>query len=425
MYLTLFAIVATCLVAWGLVHKGNQYQVPFLMGVGFLGFMLPQLIGLQGDMRLPIGAHDRVALMALLCSLAVFLGYKIPRQPTRYFRWDINRDRLFRAALFLSVLGAIFSFLMSRAAGSVTGSQWSGPVVIFHFFKQIMDYGFVIALLLYVRTRSKRSLLLTIFCTFFYFDAIFIAARRATTAMVVLSILLAFWFQRRKAVPRWIFVPLLVFGMLVGTTSITDYRNSSKSGEGIGNITWKENIDKTLNQGGGEMRAATYQMAAIEELGLYDYGSFHWNRLIFNYVPGQLLSDSFKNSLYIHITPEYRSALAPERDPLTRELFGYEKEPGLTVSGLTDAFSSFWYFGFVKFILVGAIMKVLYVSSVQGNWTCQIIYILLITPAMHVVTHNTHWFFANWILMAVFLGPALLYARRKPTREVKRQVYQK
>ena len=423
MYLYFFTLVVFLLLSWGAYRRGRIYQFPFLAGVAFFGFMLLQLVGLQKDPSLPPGAFERVSLMALLCAVALFVGYKIPRRPTQLFRWDLNRDRLFRAALLLVVFGALFSFLMNRAAESVTGSQWSGPVVIFHFLRQTMDYGFVIAVLLYARTGSKRSLVLSLFCSLFYFDAIFIAARRATAAKVILAGLLALWFHRRKSIPRWIFIPLIAAAMVIGSTSITEYRIATNSEEAVRNIPWQENIEQTLEQGGQEMRASAYQMAAIEEVGLYDYGSFHWNRLVFNYIPAQLLGNSFKESLYIPTTEDYRSGRSIERNDITYRLYGYEKGPGITVSGVTDAFASFWYFGFIKFLVVGAIMKVLYVSSMRGNWTCQILYILLIVPSMHIVTHNTHWFFADWLLMAVFLGPAFMYARRSPLLMSKQSVH--
>jgi hypothetical protein len=41
---------------------------------------------------------------------------------------------------------------------------------------------------------------------------------------------------------------------------------------------------------------------------------------------------------------------------------------------------------------------------------------LLVVPALHAITHTTHWFFVAMITNLVFLAPALIYARRPAVR---------
>ena len=51
--LLIFALVCCALIAWGMRGKGRFYEFPFLAGGTFVGFILPQLIGLQHNDSLP------------------------------------------------------------------------------------------------------------------------------------------------------------------------------------------------------------------------------------------------------------------------------------------------------------------------------------------------------------------------------------
>jgi hypothetical protein len=168
-----------------------------------------------------------------------------------------------------------------------------------------------------------------------------------------------------------------------------------------------------------EMKAAAYQMAVIDRLDAHDYGIYHWNRLVFRYVPAQLLGRSFKEAMYLRINGENTRILATDLNDQTYEHFGYRKGMGLTTGGITDAYGSFWYFGFVKFVVIAAIMKRLYLSARRGSFTHQVFYLILIVPAMHIVSHNTNWFFGIMPHMVAFLLPALLYARSRPSEKPK------
>jgi len=65
-------------------------------------------------------------------------------------------------------------------------------------------------------------------------------------------------------------------------------------------------------------------------------------------------------------------------------------------------------------------MSKLFLAAQRGHFIAQLLCLLLTVPAMHIVTHNTHWFFQSWPHMLVFLGGALWYARERtvmhPTR---------
>src|SRR5262249_34386783 len=157
-------------------------------------------------------------------------------------------------------------------------------------------------------------------------------------------ILLAWWFQRDRCVPRAMMLASLVVGFLV-VNSIGEYRSASGGREGpkwdeMANIDFVGNLQKLIEHGGPELTNCVYAIAAVKRTMEFDFGVMHWNWLVFNNVPAQLVGADLKNSLYIPVpTPVY-------------DVFLYEPDRGTTYTGLSDAFQSFWYFGCLKFFLI-------------------------------------------------------------------------
>ena len=46
------------------------------------------------------------------------------------------------------------------------------------------------------------------------------------------------------------------------------------------------------------MRNAVYQINAIDENMILDFGLFHWNELMFNYIPAQIVGADFKKMFF-------------------------------------------------------------------------------------------------------------------------------
>ena len=97
----------------------------------------------------------------------------------------------------------------------------------------------------------------------------------------------------------------------------------------------------------------------------------------------------------------------------------YTPWPGTTPTGLADSFSSFWFFGAVKFFLIGFILSRWYRAANEGNFVAQLVIMLSMGAALHAITHTTHHFFLIFIKLAAFTVPVLLYARvaRRPNHQ--------
>nr|WP_312967536.1 hypothetical protein [Brucella intermedia] len=388
------------LLAGGLFSRPERmYQFPFLAGVMTFGFLLPQLPALVYDQFLPSGAYAKTMIMGILSFAMLVIGWRMTKKPIRFLRMSFSERRLIWAAAGLSAFGAVFYFLLSRLPGDVSiGMQMTGMPVVYLFFAQLMPYGLAIAVLCFARRPSWSALAIILFDLVFYLDRILVTGKRAETIQLVLMFLLAFWFYRRIVVPRTI----MAIGILAGTflmTSMGDYRQVTRTDasfvlDEILEIDYAANFRSTLERGGPEMRNAVQRIDEIDRRLEFDYGKYHWNRIIFTFVPAQLVGGDFKEALYLNV-PE------PSRD--------YNPLTGTTETGLVDAFSSYWYFGALKFLVLAWAMRRLWETAMAGEMLGQLVYMLSIVPAMHSISHHTDWVVPVWIHMSLFLIPVLSF----------------
>ena len=145
------------------------------------------------------------------------------------------------------------------------------------------------------------------------------------------------------------------------------------------------------------MRNAVLRINAVDRLMSFDFGVFHWNTLVFNFVPAQLVGSDVKESLFITMPAQY------SRD--------YDPPTGSTETGMADAFASFWYFGFLKFVLIAYMLGRLYRTAMMGYLPAQVIYILSIAPALLAITHHTQWVISTWVHILLCLLPGLAMTR--------------
>lgn len=392
----LFAALVAALLVEGFLGRGRIYHFPFLAAVMTVGFILPQLPAVAADPFLPEGAYAKTMVLAILCIAMLRLGWSERARPLALFRVAFSERRLTIVAAVFSLAGAFFYARLSMLPGNLTiGTQMSGVPVAYLFFARLLTYGLAIALLCYARRPSRLLAAIILFDLLFYFQRIVMTGKRAETVELLMMAALPFWYYRRFTVPRPAVAAALVLGT-VGMVSMGDYRqitgNAGPSFDRIARIDVIGNFRETLEDGGQEMRNAVRRIATIDRTQEFDYGAFHWNRIVFNYVPSQLFGVSFKQSLMVKLP-------APARD--------YNPELGTTETGLVDAFQSFWYFGCLKFLLLAYVMARIWASAMEGQASAQIVYILSIVPAMHAVSHQTDWVVPVWVHMLFFLVPAL------------------
>jgi len=413
-------LIVCCLLilSWGLKRRSRMIQYPFLVAAVYLGWMVPQFLGLTKHPYLPQGALSKTLVMAILCLGAVYLGYTISPRPARLFWWRFDDRRLLFGSLVLSLLGAFFFFKVSQLAAEVTaehGGAWTGAITIYIFFARLLTIGLVIAIILHLMKPRWQTLVIISFDLLFYLDRIIIKGRRSAMVELALMALMAAWFYRRWLPSRWVIVAGLVGGALV-INSIGDYRSTmlgedrtTWSGAGlqqIMEIDFIGNLQKIAEgeSGNHELQNAVMNIEATDHLLVFDYWLSLWNQFVFQFLPGQWIGHDLKQALMLHF----------DNDAQTSS--DYVPHFGSTVTGLSDAFQSFWYFGAIKFFLAGLIMRRWYQAGVNGNIAAQMILMLIISDSLQLITHSSQGFYMGFIELAAFLLPVLFFARTKPVR---------
>jgi hypothetical protein len=400
----LFGGVCVAMVGWGLAAPARIYTYPFLAAATFLAFVVIPMLGLRNDIEIQADALNRALFMGSLCASMIWVGHCFvsSRSERPLMRFDL--DRLHVGATALVVIGGIFFFMISRLPEAETMSRaWSGRPVAYLFFANTLKYGFAIAVLLFATHKTRWSLVLVCVASVFILERVIVWGRRGVTAEFVLIFLLGFWFIRGIAIPRVLMLALVV-GASVALWSAGDYRSASLvdrqlTRERLTSIPFKENFARVLQSGSSETRNSVMMIDATMQLGAYDYGRFHWNGLVFNYVPAQWFGEEFKASLQFDI-PDVALAY-----------FTYVPHTGTTNIGITDAYRSFGYLGCVKFLLIALAMRWLYARAMSGDFAMQVCYMLILTPGLHAITHSTQSFLSPWVHMAIFLAPVLIWAR--------------
>lgn len=413
-------LIVCCLLilSQGLKRQSRMIQYPFLVAGVYLGWVVPQFLGLTQNPYLPPGALSKTLVMAILCLGAVYFGYTVRPRPARMFWWQFDERRLLIASLVLSLLGAYFFFQVSQLAAEVTaehGGAWTGVITIYVFFARLLTIGMVIAIILHMMKPQWQTLVIISFDLLFYIERIIIQGRRAEMVELALIAMMVAWFHRRWLPPRWVIVGGVI-GVTLLINSIGDYRSTmldedrvTWSGAGLDQIMEIDFIGNLQKIAEGELEShdlknAVMNIEAVDHLLVFDYWLSIWNQLVTNFLPGQWIGHDLKQALILEFDNDARAY----RD--------YVPHSGSTMTGFSDAFQSFWYFGAIKFFLAGLIMRRWYQAGVNGNIVAQMIMMLIISDSLHLITHSTMNFYMGFIELAIFLLPVLLLARIKLVR---------
>ena len=106
--------------------------------------------------------------------------------------------------------------------------------------------------------------------------------------------------------------------------------------------------------------------------------------------------------------------MLPLFDPAkpARENYGHEFRLGTTITGYCDAFGSFGWLGFIKFTWVGIMMGILYRHAIRGAFLGQLLYVMNLNAAMHIISHGSHKILVStWVYFFALCFPLLLFAK--------------
>lgn len=399
-------------------RKVMMIQYPFLVSVVIAGWAFPQLTGIYITGTVPSDALGRALIYITMCLVFTVWGYSIPRKTYKVSDWKYSQKRLEIAAASLMIGGAFFHFRfseMAAEANALYGGFWTGIITIYVFFASMLTVGFVVAVVTYIQKPSYLNQSMILFGMALYLQRILIYGRRETA--VELSLIVALFAWRRYG---WVPSRLILFGaiaagvLFVSATGayrafMIDPENYGWSGVSLSKIMdidflgiFSGNFsDPSQNQ---ELKNAALFISAASIRMEFDVGLSLWNRFVFSFIPGQLVGHDFKQSL-----------IFPLRD-LALEEYNHIPWPGTTLTGFTDTFLSFWYFGVFVFFAIGWIMRSWFDAAARGSLSALIVIMLIGAQSLMTVTHSSYDFFLFFINLFVFLLPALLFARQAPVR---------
>ncbi|HEY1381121.1 MAG TPA: hypothetical protein VGF55_30255, partial [Gemmataceae bacterium] len=364
-------LACVALVGWGFTGPNRSLRFASLMGASIAGFILPQVYGLNKARAVPEGAMEMFIVVALTCMVCAFAGdawgYRHPGGGLRRMAVYDER-RVTEAALLLMCVTAFVTYLSQVvfaeeiARRTNTQGGMSGPMVIVIFFQAVHRYGYALALLLYWRRRTALTLILALFGAFNYLVVVILFARRAPAMEFVFITLLTFALVRRKKIPAILITALFVGGTL-WSTSVDHFRASDMGFiEKVETADFIKSFEDTLDRGGAEVRNGCEVIWATSEDGAYEYGKIHWNKLVHAYFPGQIFGHQTKEDLKFDIED-----IADQNNRRRGTV-------GITPTGMADCFTSFGYFGGLKYLLIGYVMGRWYRRAFQGDLAAQLTY---------------------------------------------------
>lgn len=405
--LIVLVVLALALVAEAVRDPARIYQYPFTAAAVFLGFIAPPLFGLAHASYLPRWGLERYTFMCILCLAMCWVGdlcarwYSRPRVTTLLYD-----SRRWQAGAALLVLVGGLAYLRSRALFQAEFDMSTGLPTALSFFVSLLRYGFVMALIHFLYTGNRYSLGLSCLAGMYYLDRIVLFGRRLDAVEFVFVIAGAVWFAWKKRPPRVVVLSVAVVAAL-GVASAGAYRAVVVSTTGerdwarLKEVNVVEEFRQATAEGSSETLSGVYLMAAGAARKAFDFGLYHWNGLVSDYVPAQIVGAERKESLY---------APAASLIETAQREYGFTPPTGTTLTGMVDGYGSFWYFGCLEFFLIGYAMQRLYRRAAVGSMMAQAIYVYVMTHALHAITHSTTWFVRPWVHMLFLWIPVMLYA---------------
>ncbi|MBY7967262.1 hypothetical protein KW450_17855 [Vibrio fluvialis] len=420
--LIMYGILNILMVVCYLIQRGDIYKAPFWIGAISLGWFLPQAIGgFFIEKTLPQDAYSKGMLFAFLCNLFFWFGWFISHctsvRNSSYLMMSFNSKKIFLSSALLCLFGFYFQWkLWSLPDDMLIGVAWSGTVVKYWFLSGVFKFGFIILFILYLEeneNNSKRKLLLFLIpCFYLMIEAAFFRGRRAEIMNLVSYFFVSLWFVRSYVPPRLAMLSGLIVG-LIFINSIGIYRSVvyksdlplSQRVEAALSADYISENKKNINKSGEEFKNYIYQREAVEQKSEYDFGIYHWNEFVFNYIPAQLVSREVKEAFFFPLT---------DLRELAQSIYSHYWKNGTTSTGYSDSFGSFGWFGVIKFMIAGLIMGYLYRYSRNGGLIAMLLYIYFLNYAMHMITHGTNGLLVRqWIYFLFLVFPLLYLSREK------------
>ena len=381
------------------------FKFPFIIACVNLTFIYPQLSAIAAHVANPDAYLSTTALHMCLCTVAIWGGFAIGASRTlrSQFIRRFNPQKIIPIAILFLIIGA-YAYFLNR--GVYKGGKISGPYVIVNFFTEYINYALILIMMaLYLPGKKPNAKILLFIVLFIAIDQFINQARRANAlyiAMIIGYFYMLHCSQKKYSLYKYIIPGVFIFGMMFNTV-ISQFRENAYSGE-VNTIENVESLDfdsskeyeKSLVN--GEVNNAILAINLCENYNLYDFGASNWNRTINALIPKILVGSSFKQQLLLPCAyDQFVSTLT---------------KSGSTMTGYFDSYASFGILGFIKFFIIALIMGALWKRRTFSDISI-FLYLALLTPGIHAITHSTNAVFSALIIYALFVYPILIFISKE------------
>lgn len=414
----IFAVIAV--LVFEMRRPAGYLTFPAVFAILYVVWIMPQLVAVGRDDLVPVAGLNGLILMALLCLLAVFVGWHLRLSPNQPAMADLGHDinRLIVPVIGISLFSIAVNVLLSSYRIEYADiSQWTGTGTIVAFFAQLRDLALAGSLLIALRRPTVLSVAILAANAAISLPVAFVFLRRAEMIGLALTVAGAYWFSRRRTVPLpalavvalALTVVVYVVGPLRGAAARIEYLTGSRpsllSSELWSQINVVDAANNSLDNA-PDVRNSAYIIDYRLSTGEYGYGAVTWNQFIRQWVPGQIIGADVKADLQL----EFGGAIYDE----IFEETGYRYQKGTTSTGFGSAFSDFGYFGALYFLVISTYLKRLFDRSHRGDAFAQMLFLSMLPIGLLSLTHGHGRFYVSlplfWIVVKSLqvMGPRKL-----------------
>lgn len=390
-------LVVVFQLAFSLVYN-KTIEAPFWYSVVYLFWFIPQVY--EGMESNSVDNNILILLLSftLLCNLFAFLGWSvgIRIKSKENNNFILNQNITGKWLFFSGVLGFLAYLVvlfMLPSAQVEYGGALTGPITILFFVSTILIIHFSLAVYNFLEFRTLKAALYLVPGAVYFINSIILHGRRAAIMNFIFIFMGTLYFKYSYRISRIGLLVVIMLGAMF-IRGIGEYREiMSNDDRDISSFSlvqsYKNSVNADINT--KEVIYGAYLIESVYQSGDYSYGALIWNRVINQFVPGQLVGANIKRLLLF------------EGETLNG-LDVFYRTSGLTSTGYYDSFHSFSFMGCVLFFIIFFVCGRIYVNALSGCVYYQLFYMTSLTQLLHVITHSTTHYLIDIIRFFMFFG---------------------
>lgn len=347
-------VITTLGIFWGLWNTRRVIEAPFLLAVGLMILLVPQLyFVLLNPWRVPDDGYWVFCLMVCLCSLALYIGYALPTRLRRArFEYGFNDRRLFQLGILIAGLGTL-GYAQVFAMGTI--DVWRGWAVYWVTLAKLTLPGLTLLVLAFMQNRSFLKFGWVAVFAIFPMLAVVLFGRRSMTLLLPIVLLLPYLIYSPRYKPSRVLVLAALFGAFVVVYAFPYWRGDFmdyRHVEAVERLPLSQVVENVFRSNSNKVLEV---VDAIVVVGAqYNYGQFDWrlatvyNNLIGLYVPGGLLGYELKASLMVK---------TPDLGALASYYYRIPVANYTAKTGFADLYTKFSFFGALVALLIGRVFR--------------------------------------------------------------------